>query len=153
MIVIAFFLIGFNLSMGIVNGYNFLHEADTGHPLVDYEQEQLIRDDFITTDGGKRINASDATQYNESVSGLMQFYPIKDSSAGGFMDYFGFFSFVVRGIRVLVNTVALSLFGFVFLLAEFGVPWYFLTPIASVSLLVVIISIVEILSGRQGVFS
>jgi len=150
---IAFMFICFNLSMGMFNFYNNELHTVTGHPLIAYSDEpQINNNNIIRLDNGSVINASNRDEYNQSIRDVLGFDPMEDSS-GSFFDIYAFYSFVVKGIRILISILIMPLFGMGLMLNGFGFPMYIVIPIATMNLIIVIVGIVEFLSNRQGVFS
>lgn len=153
MTTLAFLFIAINLGIGVTNAFNDQHYSDTGVYIVKYSLEQRIEDDFVITNTGETVNASDQADYNETVSGMIGFNPVLDQSGGGLLDTFGFFSFIYRGARMIISIIGTMMFGLPLFLMDIGVPGFVYLPVATVMLLVMVIGIFELVSGRVGVAS
>jgi hypothetical protein len=147
--------LAFNMAMGIINVYagpGGIYDGEVGRPLIGWSRPPRIGDDFIRLDNGTVVYANQTADYNATIRDVLGFDPIK-SPGGSFEDTYGFFSFVIKGLRYMVNILIMPLVGFPLLLADFGVPYYFIFPITTLILIIVIIGMVEFLSNRGGVFS
>lgn len=142
----------FNLALGVLNFYNGLHEDNTGSPLIPYKMNEQVDSRLIRTDTGATINASDPNDFNSSIQDVIGFDPMVDQQ-GSFFDLYAFYSFVVKGARILIQMIVMPFFGVPQLLADFGFPAYIYIPVAVMGLLVIVMGLIEFLSNRSGVFS
>jgi hypothetical protein len=168
---IAFYMLAFNLALLLMTNFNDCYECGnnpvvscptrtaalstacpnevgTGHPfLPGVDVEPMWKQDSMIVDArGVTVNASDFSSYNDSLQSAASY----KTAPSGITDIFGFFSWVITGIRLIVNLLFMPLFGVPqFFVTHFWVPIFLAGSMGTLLFIIQLIGIYSFATGRE----
>jgi hypothetical protein len=156
-IVMSFFIICFMFSINVLNLLNVCYEygsavsgcpaeAGAGHPFIPGTRfEPLFGYSFQDADGNT-FDMSDPNSFNQTITNAVKYRP----APSGITDIFGFFSWVITGVRLIANIFITPFYGLpMFLTNNFGIPSFITVGIGAVLGIVQLLGLYEFATGRQ----
>jgi hypothetical protein len=155
-IMIDFWIICIMSALGTVNMANTCfelgntvvgcpNEPGTGHPWIPGVRiEPLFKNTFMDADGNL-VDMNDPDSFNRTLQNTVSYKP----APSGITDIFGFFSWVITGVRVLANIFIAPIFGLAqFVTNNFYVAAFVTSSFMGIFGMLQILSIYEFATGR-----
>jgi hypothetical protein len=156
-IVMSFFIICFMFSINILNMLNVCYEygslasgcpneAGTGHAFLPGTRfEPLFGYTFKDADGNT-VDMSNPDSFNQTMMNAAKYRP----APAGITDIFGFFSWVITGVRLIVNVFITPFYGLpMFLTNNFHIPAFITMGFGAILGLVQLLGVYEFATGRS----
>jgi hypothetical protein len=156
-VVMSFFIISFMFALNILNTLNVCYqygsavsgcpaEAGTGHAFIPGVRfEPLFGYTFVDADGNT-LDFTNSTSFNQTIQNSVKYRP----APAGITDIFGFFSWVITGVKLLVNVFVTPLYGLPqFITNYMYVPSFITTPLGVLLGIVQLLGIYEFATGRS----
>ena len=119
--------------------------AGVNHPLFSMTVRPLIGG-YVFRDADNNVaNYSSTSSYNSTMQNVAAYKP----APLGLSDIFGFFSWVITGIKLIINAFFMPLFGFPTLMESFWIPNFITQPFGGLLFILEILGLYEFTTGRD----
>lgn len=156
-VVMSFFIICFMFATNILNMMNVCYqfgnaltecpdEPGIGHPYIPGARfEPLFGYTFKDADNNL-VNMSDPASFNRTIENAVKYRP----APAGITDIFGFFSWIITGVKLLANVLITPFYSLpMFLTNTFYIPAFISIGIGALLGLVQLFGIYEFATGRN----
>lgn len=146
MIALAFNMLNFlnicYMTGGTVSGCPL--EAGTGHMFIPVQYQTWMSYTFRDANNNL-VDPNNQTSWNQTLTNAAEYKP----APTGITDIFGFFTWVVNGVKLIINTLLSPIYGFPqFIVKYFWVPEFIMIYISGVLGFIQILGLYEFTTGR-----